>query len=499
MKLQYTWRNRTLKQDLSLRGACRTSLRSGTSHTGQLETLQFQEGLGMEACSLAATRKSAKRKPNMLLRRLPTSLEKKQENRFFMDKKILISCILFALLFFVISINNEFELLGDTQDYLAMATSMLEGKPMQDPSRPYELPLIFHPPLYSAFLAGFFALFGFSYAGAKIVSFIFGILSIIAFYFLLEKVDVKDKQLILLAYSTSVVLLATSARILSDTLFMLLFIAGTYFVLEYVKKEKIIDMSGFIAAALFALAFYSRVAAAFFMVAVIAYFILERQPEKGFRFTQLKKAAFIAVIFGLLILPWLAFYVNSQFLHPSEFEKPGSYLNWATGTWNEAGYGTLGIAFRIANNLFYYIAEGIPKTIMPILLPAFFYLRNTIAMPILLILGFGIFYFFGKALWKKKTSLFGLYIIVYVLFFAIQPALDDVTFVDRYMLALLPFLLIFTAETLGQFNFKKMQLAKPVLLLIVLVGAVLSIGYALTLEQRMQNEKYLGLKEAVLY
>jgi 4-amino-4-deoxy-L-arabinose transferase-like glycosyltransferase len=416
-----------------------------------------------------------------------------------MDKKILVTCILFALLFFVIALNNEFEMLGDTQDYLAMAKSFIDGKPMQDPSRPYELPLIFHPPLYSAALSGFFALFGFSYAGAKIVSFIFAILSMIAFYFLLKKIDVKHKELILLAYSTSVVLLATSARILSDTLFMLLFIAGTYFVLEYAKKEKINDWSGILAAALFALAFYSRVAAAFLMVAVVAYFLLQKQPSRGFNSTQWKKAAFVAIIFGLLILPWLAFYANSQFLHPNEFEKPGSYLNWATGTWGEAGYGIAGIALRFASNLFYFIAEGIPKTILPILLPAFFYLRNTIAMPALLLSGLAVFYFFGKELREKKTSLFGLYIIAYILFFAVQPALDDVTFVDRYMLALLPFLLIFAANILEKGFFAKMQLAKPVLVSIILIGAFLSIGYAFTLEQRMLNEKYVGVKDAIAY
>ena len=158
-----------------------------------------------------------------------------------------------------------------------------------------------------------------------------------------------------------------------------------------------------------------------------------------------------------------------------------------------------GVVFRFISNLFYYIAEGIPKTILPILLPAFFYLRGTVFMPVLLLVGLGIFFFFGKTLWKNKTSLFGLYVIAYVLFFAVQPALDDVTFVDRYMLALLPFLLIFAAEILGKDFFAKMRLAKPVFVFIILVGAILSIGYAITLEQRMQNEKYLGLKEAVLY
>ena len=47
--------------------------------------------------------------------------------------------------------------------------------------------------------------------------------------------------------------------------------------------------------------------------------------------------------------------------------------------------------------------------------------------------------------------------------------------------------------------FAKMRLAKPFFVLIILVGAALSIGYAATLEQRMQNGKYLGLKESVLY
>ena len=44
--------------------------------------------------------------------------------------------------------------------------------------------------------------------------------------------------------------------------------------------------------------------------------------------------------------------------------------------------------------------------------------------------------------------------------------------------------------------FAKRNLVSPILALIVLCGAVLSIGYAITLEKRMLNENYVGMKES---
>src|SRR3990167_2790347 len=100
---------------------------------------------------------------------MPFLKNSKKQNGFsglqknFSQNILLVACIAFVLLFFLVSANNDFEMLGDTQDYLAMAHSFFEGHPLQDPSRPYFLPLILHPPLYSIFLAAFFWLFGFSY------------------------------------------------------------------------------------------------------------------------------------------------------------------------------------------------------------------------------------------------------------------------------------------------------------------------------------------------
>ena len=404
-------------------------------------------------------------------------------------RKYAILCIAFVLLFFALALNNEFEMLGDTQDYLSMSQSFLDGKPLENPSRPYYLPLIMHPPLYSAALAVFFAVFGFSYAGAKIVTMFFALASMLAMYLLLERIGAKHKGLIFAAYSTSIVFLFQSHRILSDTLFMALFLAATIFILEYSKKEKLLDISGIAAGVLLAASFYARVSAGFFLIAIFAYFFFRK---------EYRKAVLIAAIFAVLVLPWIAFYANHQFLQPQGIEQPSSYLNWANDTWDSSGGGPATIAIRFFTNVFYYIAEGIPKALVPILLPAFFFLRNTMAMPLLLLAGLAVFWVFGKELFRKMKSLFGLYIIIYIIIFSIQPALDNVVFVDRYLFALFPFLLILGADALENSTVLK-KFAKPIIIALILVGAVLSIGYAVTLEQRMLNEKYVGVREAIAY
>lgn len=404
-----------------------------------------------------------------------------------MKKRFIFIAIAFVLLFFSIAANNEFEVLGDTQDYLAMAQSFVEGNPLQDPSRPFFSPLILHPPLYSEFLALFFLVFGFSYFGAKIVSILFGILCVIAFYFLLKKLGTKHKELVLVAFSTSIVFLYQANRILSDTVFLTFCFIAIYFLLDFEKTKKAVGIYGLLSAVFLALAFYARVAAVPLLLSVIAYFLLNKKWEK---------AVFISAVFGFLTTPWLIFFVNHQFFSAVSLETPVSYLNWATQTWAQTQSGPLQIAEVFFYNLFYYVFEGIPKTIFPLLLPLFF-LKNNLFFPLFYIAGGIVFWFFARGLWKEKKSLFGAYIIIYILFFSVQPALDNLAFVDRYMFALFPFFLIILSDTLENGFFKQKKLGRHILLVIIVAGSFLSLVYAVSLKERLVNENYSGMKDSI--
>lgn len=188
------------------------------------------------------------------------------------------------------------ELVSDSLHYHRLAESVLSGKGYF-----FRNFYAFRPPGYSFFLAGVYSIFGVSTLAVKIVQAILGIATAFIIYLLTKKLSNSRTALIAMSFFAFYPqFIRYPGGIISETLFLFLFILCVYFFYKYIDTSS--HKEGIVAGILLGLSALTREAALYFVVFIIIWMFLYR--GKGNARNILKKSLLIFTCVILTIIPW---------------------------------------------------------------------------------------------------------------------------------------------------------------------------------------------------
>ena len=151
-----------------------------------------------------------------------------------------------AVLFFLLGILrlNDLSLYTDSTRYLAWGNSIAHGNGFVDDTQPVPEYYVVNAPLYSAVLAPVLAIFPMSLAAAKVWTLLWGVLSIILFYFLMRRMtSVPTALLAAVFFAFNPLTLTLCTEVLSEAPFLCCTLfsftsAGKYFRKQYFTMAK---------------------------------------------------------------------------------------------------------------------------------------------------------------------------------------------------------------------------------------------------------------------
>ena len=407
----------------------------------------------------------------------------------FEKKALLLQFIFIGLLYFF-ALNNSLDF-GDSTHYLVGAKSILNGSFYHDISLVNGPSIIQYPPAYSFFLAGVFLIFGYSFFAAKFFSLVFT-LSSIFLAFLLFKAHFSEKMSFVLSFvfSANLLVLWYSHRVLSEPIFLFFSLLSVVFLEKYFGEKKAFSKNSVASNLFLALSILARTIGATLSIAAAFFLITQKKYKK----------ALVVAILPILIFSLWVYYVNSN-IGSANFAE--SYFNqvFLKDVFNPH-YGVVsphGMFLRIIGNSFYYFFVSIPQAVFSPLDVANWFFQNNFLFLVLSIC-VGLVFLFGFFSSMKKNPQFAhFYLFFYMSFLIIWPALDT-SAVDRFLLPVLPFLLIFFAFGLKFFSAHFKINEKKVLFLVFSICIIFSLGsgifYLNSIHSRQFNENYLNFVDA---
>ena len=222
---------------------------------------------------------------------------------------ILLICIGLRLIFFLIvrPWNPEVEkyaiIVRDGRVYHELASTLLEtGRFAKSSASP---PEVLRTPLYPAFIALNYWLFGHKPYSVMLFQIVIDTLSCFLLFMMLSRLfDAKVAALCSLFYAVDPFLILYSSRLVSEIVFVFFFIAGFYF-LSYViiaKRDRKALINCGIAGLILGLATWMRVIIMYIPFIIIVFFVVcfWRKPK-----VYVKYIVVVLLFFGLAISPWL--------------------------------------------------------------------------------------------------------------------------------------------------------------------------------------------------
>jgi len=222
---------------------------------------------------------------------------------------ILLICIGLRLIFFLIvrPWNPEVEkyaiIVRDGRVYHELASTLLEtGRFAKSSASP---PEVLRTPLYPAFIALNYWLFGHKPYSVMLFQIVIDTLSCFLLFMMLSRLfDAKVASLCSLFYAVDPFLILYSSRLVSEIVFVFFFIAGFYF-LSYViiaKRDRKALINCGIAGLILGLATWMRVIIMYIPFIIIVFFVVcfWRKPK-----VYVKYIVVVLLFFGLAISPWL--------------------------------------------------------------------------------------------------------------------------------------------------------------------------------------------------
>ncbi|MFH1225444.1 MAG: glycosyltransferase family 39 protein [Candidatus Diapherotrites archaeon] len=354
--------------------------------------------------------------------------------------KCLIALAAIAAIFYSLALDGFIEG-GDSTKYAVGALALAQGKGYADISVPVPAPFTYYPPLTSLLMAPF-AFFGYNALALKIPALLASALSVIVAGMLFRRFFGPRLSLMLAAvFAFCLPVLWYSHKALSDAPFVLLSLLAVFFATEHVRLNS--RLSAALAVVFTALSCLTRVAGLALIPALPIFLSLRGRPKAGIAFS-------LAAL--LLISPWL--------IYPAFFPESGepSYLGLMFAKNIEeysSGYasGTLSVqevAARSVSFASFYLFSSIPETVFPPLGAArWVFGANPLAALPIAAAGIAVFAVFAAGMLsaRRESGFARIYLLIYLAALFIYPYIDT-SAVNRFLLPVLPLLLLFFADGL---------------------------------------------------
>jgi asparagine N-glycosylation enzyme membrane subunit Stt3 len=354
---------------------------------------------------------------------------------------ILLFIIAFSIRFFFQFYNIVFE--GDEMHYAQLAKNLYYGKGYTvtfivfvSLLHPIDSPDLYWPPLLPYVIYIFYLVFGVSDFSAKLVSVIFGSLLVFPVYFLGKKLFNKEVgflSAILIALSRNMVWF--SIHVISDILMAFFLTICLYWNIKNIETSSL--KYSILSGLFFGLCYLTRFSAIIFFPILIFNLLLFAKSRKSVLFSIL---VFIAC-FSIIISPWL---IRNMMLTGQLFytEKSIPLANYMLGGNYEANfYGLIvppsPIQIFMANPF-----SVISKWFTGIYLE--YKVFPEYLSPLVFVLG-SLGGIVSLDRWRQRLPLFGL-IFTNIAFYGIAVYAGRIGAVNRYNLAIYPFIFIFCAR-----------------------------------------------------
>lgn len=387
---------------------------------------------------------------------------------------------------------------GDSTQYVIGAKSLAEGTGYMDISMPEPAAFVY-PPLYSVILAPVVFFFGTDYFAARLLSLIFTVLSILPAYLIARRFFGGTISLLIsAAFALNLVVLWYSHRVLSDALFLFISLVAVLMLMRVWSGARGYFYA--LAAAVFvALAWLTRSAGVALCLAAGVSFLMRR---------NLAALALLAIVMSLPFLSFLAYsdlakegganvYTGQFFL-----EDVGDPLSRKLSVPEAAARLVFSI---IPARAYFYFLISIPQAAFPPLDIMDWFFGGSMLAPLL-----GLFVFaavaFGFAVQARRgVSPLHFYFLFYMAVILTWISWDPAA-VDRFILPIVLFLIIFFAEGIRAISLKISlppgftagHAVAAALLVCIIASAGSDAYYLSTVRQRTFDTKYadfLGANE----
>lgn len=209
-----------------------------------------------------------------------------------------------SLFAYVVWVTNRgvFDFYGpDSRGYDRLAMNLLHyGVFSESPTAPFE-PALYRTPVYPAFLAGIYSLFGHNINIAVIIQFVLGAAMAVITAHLGRKLFGDTAGVIAgLIVAFDLLSMSLQLALMSETVFTFLLLVSFYFLIEYLKLEGRRQLV--VSALLYSLAVLCRPVAQWFFLVIIGLLFLRFRPAWAKVF---QASAVFLLLYAATIAPWI--------------------------------------------------------------------------------------------------------------------------------------------------------------------------------------------------
>jgi 4-amino-4-deoxy-L-arabinose transferase-like glycosyltransferase len=337
--------------------------------------------------------------------------------------------LLCLALYHTITLDGEGVALSDSATYVILAEAIANGRGYTELSSTGEPAYVLAPPFFPLLLSSLVYSFGrnFLLMHAMVLLFAFAALTLI-YFFVRERAGGKKALLVTSVVGISPTFFLFSHKVMSDVPYLCLSLLALRFLSHYGKEVRWVTASGAAALVFIALAYFTRSLGFALLVAAPLCLVLHK-PAPKLDYKLLAAGLFVALC-TLPALGWVA--------RNAAVAQRGTTISYATlfqaKSEFDADAGALSslvdLLPRLHHNLYAY-GHGTAALLFPSLLPTG---HNLLVVAVAVPLFVGFF----AALWRGRAA-----VEIYVACYALVLLLYPTAVVPRYLLALLPFLLLY--------------------------------------------------------
>ncbi|MEO0161785.1 MAG: glycosyltransferase family 39 protein [candidate division WOR-3 bacterium] len=306
---------------------------------------------------------------------------------------------------------------GDNAVYIHLAEAIVTGKGYKNIYLPDEPSHTQYPPGFPLLLAVPFIIFGKNILLFKILIFLSGMGALAFFYLLSRKIFPENFTILISLYLSVPIFIIYNHWILSEIPFLFFSLGALYFLLKFCIRKHFLNF--WLASSFAIYAFFIRTAGISLILGFLLYLILKKEYKYSIIFLAL---------FLLFFIPWevrnAGIPDNTGYLRQLLAKNP---YQMELGTINFSDF-----ILRLTGNLIFYTFTILPQTLLPVLNSRI--ITNICGLIFLLFLIIG----FGKRL--KNFTIFEIY---FILGSGVLLAWPQVWSSDRFLLPILPVLLIY--------------------------------------------------------
>ncbi|AJF60094.1 MAG: glycosyltransferase family 39 protein [Candidatus Diapherotrites archaeon] len=410
--------------------------------------------------------------------------------KFVAERKELFILLVTALVLYSVALNDSVDG-GDAAQYLVAGKALAEGKGYADVSFPGNPSFAYYPPAYPAIISAVFLLFGQNFVAVKFLSVLFAVFSVfISYLIFLKFFEERMSFLISAALAFNLLLLWYSHRALTETFYLFVSISAIYLLLSYLRKEPFPRYNFVAGTVLVVVAFFTKTIGAALGAAAAGVFFGKK---------EFKKSLILLLILLSFVIFW-AYYISSVSSETSSIQ--GSYFSqFLLKDLDNPQLGNASIfelGQRAVSNFSYYAFVSIPQAVFPLLDIAFFFSQQNIFL-LAVAAAIGLIFLLGYfSSWARSFNLIHLYIALYFLVLLFWPYADT-SAVDRFLLPVLPFLLMFFVRGLMLLPIEAMA-RKEFIYIVLVTGIVASLAsdafYLSSIHERQLSPEYKEFVEA---